>query len=201
MLRRLFKLWENNIPKITKDNPAHPYYIHPDRLKELQQKHDEIYIKMLKSEMKTLYFDMDNVLVDFQSGIDKLDEKTKKEYEGRLDEVPGIFSLMEPMPNAIESAHKLSNYYQVYIVSTAPWLNPSAWTDKINWIHKYFGKDESSIFYKRVIISHNKHLNEGEYLIDDRPNNGAENFKGEWIHFGSDKFPNWDSVVNYLIEM
>lgn len=39
--------------------------------------------------MKRLFFDMDNVLVDFQSGIDKLEESTKKEYEGRLDEVPG----------------------------------------------------------------------------------------------------------------
>ena len=45
-------------------------------------------------EKKILYFDMDGVLVDFQSGIDKLSEEVKKEYEGRVDEVPGIFSLM-----------------------------------------------------------------------------------------------------------
>jgi len=43
---------------------------------------------------KILYIDMDNVLVDFPSGIDKLDTATAMEYEGRLDEVPGIFSLM-----------------------------------------------------------------------------------------------------------
>ena len=42
---------------------------------------------------RKLFFDMDGVLVDFQSGIDKLSDETKKEYEGRLDEVPGIFSL------------------------------------------------------------------------------------------------------------
>ena len=34
---------------------------------------------------KIIYVDMDNVLVDFQSGIDKLDEETLKEYEGNLD--------------------------------------------------------------------------------------------------------------------
>ena len=52
---------------------------------------------------KIVYIDMDNVLVDFPSGIDKLDTATAMEYEGRLDEVPGIFSLMTPMPGAIEA--------------------------------------------------------------------------------------------------
>ncbi len=51
---------------------------------------------------------MDNVLVDFQSGIDRLDEATKQAYEGNLDDVPGIFALMAPMPGAIEAVHKLA---------------------------------------------------------------------------------------------
>jgi hypothetical protein len=38
--------------------------------------------------MKVLYIDMDNVLVDFQSGIDRLDEQTKELFADRLDEVP-----------------------------------------------------------------------------------------------------------------
>ena len=46
---------------------------------------------------------------------------------------------MDPFPNAIESIHKLSKKYDLYILSTAPWLNPSA-QDKVDWIHKYFGK-------------------------------------------------------------
>jgi len=55
------------------------------------------------------------------------------------------------------------------------------------------------LFYKRLIISHNKNLNSGEYLIDDRPNNGAKDFKGEWIYFGSQDFPDWDTVTEYLL--
>ena len=43
---------------------------------------------------KILYFDMDNVLVDFQSAIPKVDPKLLDEFEGRLDEIPNIFSLM-----------------------------------------------------------------------------------------------------------
>ena len=38
--------------------------------------------------MKVLYIDMDNVLVDFESGIDRLTEQEKLEYEGDLDDVP-----------------------------------------------------------------------------------------------------------------
>ena len=72
---------------------------------------------------KTVYVDMDNVLVDFQSGIDALTEETMKEYEDRLDEVPGIFSLMKPMPGAIESLYRLQEKFELYILSTAPWKN------------------------------------------------------------------------------
>ena len=50
-----------------------------------------------------LYIDMDNVLVDFPSGVSRIAEPLRKEYEGRLDEVPGIFSLMEPMKDAVSS--------------------------------------------------------------------------------------------------
>ena len=48
---------------------------------------------------KILYIDLDNVLVDFESAFPHLSKKVMTEYEGRLDEVPGIFSLMEPMPS------------------------------------------------------------------------------------------------------
>ena len=80
---------------------------------------------------RRLYFDMDNVLVDFSTGIAKLSDDVKAVYEGRLDEVPGIFSLMEPMTGAIEAVNSLKDKYDVYILSTAPWLNPSAWSDKV----------------------------------------------------------------------
>lgn len=148
---------------------------------------------------KIVYIDMDNVIVDFPTGIAKLDEKTRQQYVGNYDEVEGIFGLMEPMPKAIEAVHQLAEKYDIYVLSTSPWHNPSAWIDKIKWIHRYFGEDKNSVLYKRVILSHHKNLNQGDYLIDDRTANGAGKFNGEHIHFGTEKFPDWESVLKYLL--
>ena len=70
--------------------------------------------------MKTLYIDMDNVLVDFQSGIDSISEEERIQFKDDLDEVPGIFSKMRPVEGAIESYVELTKHFDVYILSTAP---------------------------------------------------------------------------------
>lgn len=143
---------------------------------------------------KILYIDMDNVLVDFPTGISRLPEGVKKEFDGKLDEVPSIFSLMEPMPQAVESFEILSGWFDTYILSTAPWENPSAWSDKLLWVKKHLGYSA----HKRLILSHHKNLNTGHFLVDDRTKNGVDRFTGEHIHFGTTLFPNWESVVEYL---
>jgi 5'-nucleotidase len=102
---------------------------------------------------------------------------------------------MKPLDGAIDAYKKLSNRYDTYILSTAPWDNPSAWSDKLIWVKTYLG----SHAHKRLILSHNKNLNSGDYLIDDRLRNGAADFKGEHIHFGTPKFPDWQSVLSYLL--
>jgi 5'-nucleotidase len=145
--------------------------------------------------MKILYVDMDNVLVDFPSAFPQLPSDVLKKHADNLDEVPGIFALMNPLEGAIEAYEKLSEKYDTYILSTAPWENPTAWSDKLVWVKNYLGTHA----YKRLILSHNKQLNVGDYLIDDRTKNGAADFRGEHIHFGTEKFPNWQSVINYLL--
>ena len=145
--------------------------------------------------MKIVYVDMDNVLVNFQSGIDKLSSKQFNEFKGRYYQVPNIFSLMDPLEGSLDAFEKLSLKYDTYILSTAPWTNTTAWQDKVEWVQKYLGK----LAYKKLILSHHKNLNAGDYLIDDRLRNGAGKFKGEHIHFATDKFPDWDTVLNYLM--
>lgn len=143
---------------------------------------------------KVLYIDMDNVLVDFQSGIARLPPEIVTKYGDNLDDAPGIFSLMDPVPRAVESFEYLVGLYDTYILSTSPWENPSAWSDKLLWVKRHLGKAA----YKRLILSHHKNLNSGDYLVDDRTKHGVDRFLGEHIHFGSEAFPNWDAVVEYL---
>ncbi len=143
---------------------------------------------------KRIFVDMDNVLVDFESGLAQVSEEVKQEFEGRLDEIPGLFGLMKPMPGAIEAMHELQKHYDLFILSTAPWKNPSAWSDKVKWVTQYL----DDVFHKRMVITHRKDLCQGDFLIDDRGKNGTSDFAGEWIEFGSEKFPDWNSVLAYF---
>ena len=146
-------------------------------------------------QKKILYVDMDNVLVDFQSGIDQFNEEVLAEYDERYDEIPGIFGKMKPLKDAIESYKELNELFDTYILSTSPWENETALVDKLKWVKKYLGE----VAYKRVIFSHHKNLNKGDFLIDDRDKNGVKGFKGKHLHFGKGKnFPEWSSVVQYL---
>ena len=157
---------------------------------------------MMKNNEKKpiLYIDMDGTLVDFVSAFDKVEPEILREYDGRPDDIPGIFALMEPMPGAIEAVEKLRQKYDLYILSSSPWKNSTALVDKLAWVKKYFGGDgQENIFFRKVIFSSVKHLNRGDILIDDRTANGAGDFLGRHIHFGSSEFPNWQSVLNSLL--
>jgi len=156
---------------------------------------------MNKRDKKIVYVDMDNVLVDFPSAFSKIPKRYLITHKDNMDEVPGIFSVMDPVPGAIESFNELADLFDTYILSTSPWGNETAWSDKLNWVKKHIGNKAT----KRLILSHHKNLNLGHYLIDDRPNNGARDFIGEFISFnplepscGDLRFPNWEKLMVYM---
>lgn len=144
--------------------------------------------------IKRLFVDMDGVLVDFNAGLDSLDERTKEEYKGCLYNVPHVFSRMLPLPEAVESYRYLASKFDTYILTTAPWDNPTALDDKKAWIKTYLGGVASA----RLITTHHKHFLRGDFLIDDRTLRGAAEFEGEHIHFATERFPDWKSVIDYL---
>ena len=151
--------------------------------------------------MKTLYIDMDNTLVDFKAHLEGIAPDVLKQYKGRVDEMPGVFALMPPMPGALDAFRELSTLFDTYILSTAPWRNPSAWQHKVEWVQLHLGIEEGTPAYKRLILSHHKNLNRGHFLVDDRPNHrGADKFEGKVVAFGSKKYPNWEAVTAYLSE-
>jgi 5'-nucleotidase len=175
-----------------------------------------------KPAKKIIYLDMDDVLVDFRSGIDAVKgdypDRKPESRKANWDEVPGIFSKMKPVDGAIEAVKILAKSHKldVYVLSTAPWENASAWSDKLNWIREHFDsknpiddKTKDNPLYKKVILSHNKHLNAGAFLIDDRKANGAEDFGGFHVHFGDEdedhardgRFPNWKAVLEHFADL
>jgi len=163
-----------------------------------QTKNYKELIDIRKSGLKQIvYVDMDNVLVNFQSGIDKISAEDIKTYgPDDLDEVPGIFALMEPNEGAVEGFEWLSKHFDVYILSTAPWENPSAWQDKLLWVQRYLPE----VAWKRLILSHHKNLLKGDFIIDDRTARGVDQFKGKHIHFAENGagFDHWNDVITYM---
>ena len=142
-----------------------------------------------------MYLDMDGVLVDiFKACETKYGKESVSKIGDLLDEDPELFFEAEPMPGAIEAYNKLIEVFDVYLLTSSPWKSMGATEAKQRWVMKYLGASAD----KRIIVSHNKNLMIGDYLIDDRTANGAGEFKGELIHFGTEKYPDWNSVLNYL---
>lgn len=148
---------------------------------------------------KRIFIDMDGVLADWDKGIKDLPADVYAEYAHIHDEIPGLFLNLEPIKGSIEAVSTLNKHFDLFILSTASWGNSGSLSEKINWIKNLYGGEPGSPFYKKVVLTHRKDLLIGDYLIDDREVNGAKEFTGEFIHFGSPKFDSWDSVVQYIL--
>lgn len=152
----------------------------------------------LENPKELLFIDMDGVLADAESRMkiwsDKLGISTTELFKKKLYHMPGFYANLDPIPGAIEAFQLLCDHYEVYILTAPSWENPSCYTDKRLWVEKYLGEKA----FKRLIISNDKSLFKGRAIIDDRTKYGVTKFQGEHIHFGTDKFPDWNSILKYL---
>jgi 5'-nucleotidase len=141
------------------------------------------------------YCDLDGVVADFDAAWLSLKDE-ERFFENDEKKVPHEFFLNLPLiDGAIDGIRELSDKYDLYFLSTPQWSNPFSWMEKRLWVEKHFNE----WMFKRLILTHNKSLLRGEFLIDDRITNGVAAFEGEHIHFGSKEFPNWNIVTDYLI--
>lgn len=140
--------------------------------------------------MKRVYVDMDDTICHY----------TKKHSSQKSDSMQypqsqiGFFINLEPIEDSITSVKELMSKYDVWILTRPSVKNTHCYTEKAEWIKKYFGEDMVS----KLIIAPNKSFLKGDYLIDDRTEHGNSEFEGELIQFGSSKFPDWKSVTFYL---
>ena len=147
-----------------------------------------------------LYCDLDGVLCDLGKAINQLrPDLDPKVFHTDIDDLfknnPHIFQNLEPIEGAIGAIIDLSSHFDIYFLSTPAWEVPESFSGKRIWLENHFGKHAE----KRLILTHRKDLAIGDYLVDDNLRHGVSEFKGEHIHFGTEKFPNWGETHKYLI--
>lgn len=109
-----------------------------------------------------------------------------------------VEATMERNGKAMESLLKAYRFlierYDVYIVAS----NPSNDPDYARKMHEFTFETLGVAAHDRLILTNQKNLLYGDFLIDSQTSNGASDFMGTRIEFGSDTFKTWDDVLEYF---
>ena len=136
---------------------------------------------------------MDGVICDFYGNAKKaIQENPNQKFP---QSQWGFFLKLPEVKDSINSINNLKEKYDVWILTRPSARNVNCYTEKAQWIWDHLGFD----MLEKLIISSDKSLVKGDYLIDDQNNANQDKFEGEWIKFGSDKFPDWSAVSSYLL--
>ena len=153
-----------------------------------------------KDGKKTIFFDLDGVVADFDEAAIRWGEKVgingEEFKKKKLYRQEGFYADLNLMDGAKEAIEKLDTVYNIAFVSAPSWDNPFSFTEKRIWIEKHFG----TWARKKMDLSFRKGHYIGHYLIDDRTKYGAADFIGEHIMFGTEPFKTWKEVTDYLIK-
>ena len=144
--------------------------------------------------MKRIFIDMDYTLVDFTSGFHRARERNPGQPWPQSQY--GFFANLEPLPDAVWAWKRLQELGHVTYILTAPSiLNPMCYAEKRVSVEKIFGFEACH----NLIICEDKSLLHGDVLIDDKTDSHKQDlFRGTFIHFGSQKFPDWRTTVGYV---
>lgn len=144
-------------------------------------------------ERQIVYVDMDDVLCDYTVAH----IRTRKQHPDIAfpQSIPGFFEHLLPTDGAIDAIRKLRDEFEVFVLSAPSTRNPLSYMEKRIWIERHF----DYAFTKKLILSPDKGLLIGHFLIDDHDfGKGQQRFEGELILFRSERFPDWNAVVAYL---
>jgi 5'(3')-deoxyribonucleotidase len=128
---------------------------------------------------KIINIDLDDTVADFFSATKCLASKTILEHK-MWD--PGFFLNLKPLPGAQGAVFELQKLgYNIYFLSQPLAECPESYIDKVKWISIHFPQ-----LYNKIILTQDKGLCLGDYLIDDNPFKWKEPFEkngGKFIHF------------------
>lgn len=169
---------------------------------------------------KTIAIDMDGVLADIEAHTLQLYKQhsgvslTKADISGNQewDLVPdglfhkfvhehGFFRNLPVMDGAIEAVEKLSQEFEVYIVSAATEF-PLSLSEKQEWLTEHF----PSISWRNIVFCGSKSIIGTDYMIDDHRKN-LDPFRGKTLMFSAfhnqgqnhhQRFDDWKSIVAFL---
>lgn len=160
------------------------------------QTREQVFKRLGYRQRRKIFVDMDGVLCDFL-GAFLWWKKNHPEIEYPQSQF-GLFSNLEPIPGAIEGFKKLEEHFDVYILTRPSTYNLMCYTEKADWVRRHLGGH----VLENLIICCDKSLVKGvgHVLIDDTVQAGQLDFEGEFVHFGSEKFRNWEEVIKHLIK-
>jgi len=149
-----------------------------------------------------ILIDQDGPLADFQGGfLEKWQARFPKEFfvpihkrknfyvrddypEDLRDKVetiycePGFFLNLQPVKGSIEAINVMLELGHDVRICTSPLSRyENCVLEKYQWVEEYFGRD----FTRRIILSKDKTIIRGHFLIDDKPSM-KDAGKAEWEH-------------------
>lgn len=128
---------------------------------------------------KVLYIDMDDVIADFAGAArDPITGKIREHMMWDKD----FFLNLKPLPGSKGAVFELCKMgFDVWILSQPLAESPESYLDKAKWIQLHFPQ-----LYKKIILTQDKGLNHGHFLIDDNFSKWKDKFEqngGKFIHF------------------
>jgi len=139
---------------------------------------------------KKILIDMDDTMFHFKKKWHEVKASDGLEFpQSKI----GFFEELEPIENAIEVYNWLDEHFDVWVVTAPSIPNKHCYSEKAISIEKHLGPERCH----KLIISPDKSMVYGDYLIDDTITKGQLKFKGRLLRYGTE-FKNWLEIKEFF---
>lgn len=149
----------------------------------------------MDNKITDVFVDLDDTFLGYSRAVERCKKHTpeiaypQSQYRFYAD--------LEPIEGAVEALLLIEAdpRYSVYFCTAPSIKNRLCYTEKADSIYRILGEE----WLERLYIAPDKSkMTEGILIDDSDRGRGQEKYKGEFIHFGSEDYPNWDAVLDKL---